>query len=390
MFDPHNRLNFDYVIIGAGAAGLKLAMAMKREPFFRGRKIAILDYSLKSNNDKTYSYWEYGSGIWDSIVAKQWNAVQVFDKGGTSHVRNLNGLIYKQINSIDFYKHCLSELDNDERFTFINERVLFVGELDEYCVIDTSSRRIHCGRVFDSRVEAEFRENEQDHLYIKQTFEGWFIKTKNPVFNTEAFTFMDFRLQYEDSTSFTYILPQLPNLALLEFTLFANYTLPKWVFEEKLVEYMDKFYPGEQYEVVEKERNIHPIPMTTYRFDKEFSQKILKIGVAGGWTKPSSGFTFSRGEKYIKKIIDQLKEGKKLSPGYKMVSTRFLFYDKLLLRVLKYQEQEGTRILRKMLESSKIESVFRFLDEETTLAEELGLMLELPKWPFIKALFHKN
>jgi lycopene beta-cyclase len=57
---------FDFAIVGAGAAGLQLALAMNKDHFFQTRKIIILDKSAKNANDKTWCFWERGKGPYDS------------------------------------------------------------------------------------------------------------------------------------------------------------------------------------------------------------------------------------------------------------------------------------------------------------------------------------
>lgn len=47
---------FDYAIIGAGAAGLNLAMAMLNDPFFEDKRILIIEKEDKEINDKTWSF----------------------------------------------------------------------------------------------------------------------------------------------------------------------------------------------------------------------------------------------------------------------------------------------------------------------------------------------
>lgn len=62
--------NYHYIIIGAGAAGLNLALAMNEDAFFKDKKILILDKDKKTENDRTWSFWEKGNGKWDHIVSK--------------------------------------------------------------------------------------------------------------------------------------------------------------------------------------------------------------------------------------------------------------------------------------------------------------------------------
>ncbi|UZO82284.1 lycopene cyclase family protein [Aquimarina sp. ERC-38] len=386
----NSKLIFDYAIIGMGVAGLKLAMEMKSDPFFSNKQILIVDAEIKNENDKTYCYWEYGEGHWDEIVKKSWKHIEVFDRKKNKQIKSIAPLVYKQINSIDFYNYCINALKKDDCFTFLNQNVLSVAEANGKCTLQTDAHKIISDYVFDSRVEEKFFSKKEDHLYIKQTFVGWFIKTDQPIFDPNTFTFMDFRLQWENSTSFTYILPTSTTEALVEFTLFANYRLEREIYEQKLEEYLNIYYPDVTYEIVEEEYPIRPVPMTAFDFDKNPSKKIIKIGIAAGWTKPSSGFTFKRSEKFIKEIIQNLKNEKPQKHVNKLIPWRFRYYDLLLLRVLKHQEHNGTKLFIAMFQLSKVNILFKFLDEETNLIEEFLFMIRLPKWPFIRAIFSKN
>jgi lycopene beta-cyclase len=49
---------YDYIIVGAGAAGLMLANAMALDPFFSDKRILILDKDPKEANDRTWCFWE--------------------------------------------------------------------------------------------------------------------------------------------------------------------------------------------------------------------------------------------------------------------------------------------------------------------------------------------
>ena len=64
---------YDFAIIGTGAAGLHLALAMKQDTYFDDKKILLIDKSKKEVNDKTWCFWEKGKGNWDEIATKTWN-----------------------------------------------------------------------------------------------------------------------------------------------------------------------------------------------------------------------------------------------------------------------------------------------------------------------------
>ena len=51
---------YDYIITGAGAAGLMLAYRLAKDSFFDQKSILILDPIKRSTDDRTWSFWEDG------------------------------------------------------------------------------------------------------------------------------------------------------------------------------------------------------------------------------------------------------------------------------------------------------------------------------------------
>ena len=74
-------LVYDYAIIGAGAAGLQLALALSEDAFFREKKIVLLEAGEKINNDRTWSFWEKGAGKFDSVVYRKWERAAFINDG---------------------------------------------------------------------------------------------------------------------------------------------------------------------------------------------------------------------------------------------------------------------------------------------------------------------
>ncbi|MFK7809417.1 MAG: lycopene cyclase family protein, partial [Saprospiraceae bacterium] len=53
---------YDYAIIGAGCAGIHLALAMMKDSFFADKQILVLEKEAKNTNDRTWCFWEEGDG----------------------------------------------------------------------------------------------------------------------------------------------------------------------------------------------------------------------------------------------------------------------------------------------------------------------------------------
>ena len=58
-----NKKQFDYIIVGAGCAGLSLAMHMMKSSAFTQSQILIIDKAPKQVNDRTWCFWEQENGL---------------------------------------------------------------------------------------------------------------------------------------------------------------------------------------------------------------------------------------------------------------------------------------------------------------------------------------
>ena len=119
-------------------------------------------------------------------------------------------------------------------------------------------------------------------------------------------------------------------------------------------------------------------------YDSNFNKGgIINIGTAGGQTKGSSGYSFNAIQKHSAAIVSELiKSGK---PFIQTPSKRFLFYDSILLRILAKKTLPGSRIFTDLFQKNAPQTILRFLDNESSLAEELKIISSLPPMPFLAA-----
>ena len=380
-----NTSHFDYIIIGGGAAGLHLAVAMASDNYFTDKRIAIFYKSPKDSNDKTYCFWEKTYGKWNECVSKTWNYANFKDKKITQSL-NLKPYLYKKINALDFYNFCKTTLTKkNTTFSFFTEEVFNVLEENTKAIITTKNKEYSCDHVFDSRLEVPLDTIKEKSTYINQSFKGWHIETKERAFAPERFTMMDYSIQWNNSTSFMYILPKSRTEALLEYTFFATETISDKDFDKQLKKYTNTYFPDIEYTIKAVEKG--SIPMTNYAFNKHHTKRITKIGTAGGWVKASTGYSFKFAEKNALSIINQLKHDQK-PLGYKS-PWRFKLYDKLLLKILAHDNTKGAEMFSEIYEKTEPELLLKFMDEETSFLEEMEFITALTPWPFLKAIVRK-
>ncbi len=371
-----NESHFDYAIVGAGAAGLQLALKMFKDDFFSDKRILILDKDEKSSNDRTWCFWERGKTDWDQIAIKQWDSGLFINQKGKITF-DLAPYRYKMVRSADFYEHAKAFINKSKNFNWIKEEVREVQGQKVF----TAQNEYQASHIFDSRIPEKYDENK--HLYntLIQHFKGWFIQTEAPAFDADTFTMMDYRLRWKDSTSFTYVLPLSKTEALIEFTLFNDRLLPDDEYDLYLKKYINDLLGIKKYSIKEVEQGL--IPMSDYPFHKHHKQHISKIGTAGSWVRPSSGYSFKNADRYSSMMVNNIKNGQVPEKG--IGTSRFRTYDSIFLNVLSKRNDLGEDIFTRLYTKPNIQEVFRFLDEESSLLEDIKVMFSLNKPQFWRA-----
>ena len=376
-----NANRFDYIIIGNGLAGLQLALKLNSDAFFKDKRMALIDPSEKNTNDKTWSFWESGISQWNTLSYKSWKEASIYSSQKSIHLK-LAPYSYKSIRALDFYKYSKTKLQKNKQIQFLLESVISIEEADEITV-KTKSNTYCASHVFDSRIPNDYFKNSKKYINLIQHFKGYIIKTETAVFDVNKMVMMDYRLKDGDQTTFTYVLPFSVHEALVEFTYFTENIVDEATYDTFIKTYINDYLKIKTYSIIETEMG--QIPMTNYPFEKHNTNGITKIGTGGGWVKGSSGYSFKNTEKKVSIIIDNLKSNKR--PSTHLFKTKYKFYDKVFLKVLKDENHKGEWIFQKFYSKNSVQTMFRFLDEESTFFEEIKIMWSLLSWSFIKAFF---
>ncbi len=376
--------SFDYIIIGAGAAGLMLATAMIKDEFFSEKSILLLDKSAKKTNDRTWCFWEKGVGQFDDILFKKWDHIYFKGKDFSNRF-TIAPYTYKMIQGIDFYEYAFQKISTSAQVTFLQTEVLHMEDTGEEVLVTTANKSYVGQQVFNSIFNYDMVTNQNKYPVLQQHFLGWIVQTKEPVFNSEVATYMDFSITQDNNTRFMYVLPFAKNKALIEYTLFSEDLLPKKDYEKAIKDYLIENLGVTSYNIEATEGG--SIPMTSFDFKEHNTKNILNIGTAGGWAKPSTGYTFVSTAKKIPQLINHLKADK---PVFNLnFKNRFWYYDVLFLDVLHHDNGKGFYIFETLFKNRNAQLIFKFLDEETSVFEDIKFIWGCPKMPFIKALFRR-
>ena len=151
-------------------------------------------------------------------------------------------------------------------------------------------------------------------------------------------------------------------------------------YDNQIKDYIENHLNLKNYKITYKEEGAIPLFYPTY--EKTINK--INIGTAGGMTRLSTGYTFlniQEHSKYICKNIENISNAKKFE-----INKKYQFLDDIFLRVLDENPQMMPDIFFNMFKSSP-KTVIKFLSNKSNYLEDLSIILRMPKWTFVKALF---
>ena len=351
---------FDYIIIGGGCAGLSLAYELEIHNKLDNKTLAIIEPRPEYKKDKTWSFWRVAPHNFNDCVKKNWQNFSINVPNKTKHL-TCSTFPYQSIDSGLFYEKITNKLKK-------NKNIDFYKNIKEISLENSF--------IFDSVPSIK-----TDNNNLWQHFCGVEIETKNNFFDDEIINLMDFDCDQRDSVHFFYTLPYAKNKALVETTWLSKMNdNSQKDYDAQIKGYIKKHLNLKDYKITYKEEGAIPLfyPSDTNSLNK------INIGIAGGMTRLSTGYTFlniQEHSKYIRKNIENINSTKIFE-----INKKYQFLDKIFLRVLEKNPEKMPNIFFKMFNGSS-KTVIKFLSNKSNFLEDLSIILKMPKWIFIKALF---
>ena len=349
---------FDYVIIGGGCAGLSLAYELEINNKLKDKSLAIIENREKYERDKTWSFWKVFDHNFQDCVIKSWNNFTINTPDASRELKS-EKFPYQSIDSGKFYNKVNTKLKS-------NKNINFFKSLDE---IDSSN-----SVIFNS-----VNESPPDKSKLWQHFQGIEIETKKNIFDEEIFNLMDFNCDQKDAVHFFYTLPFSKNKALVETTWLSN--LESDVYKDydiQLENYIKNNLRIKEYKINYTEKGAIPLyyPNTNNNF--------INIGTVGKMTRLSTGYTFlniQEHSKYIRENLDNIGNKERFK-----LKNKYIFLDKIFLKVVKNNPEQMPSIFFNLFKV-KADKFIKFMSNKSNLVDDLSIILKMPKFTFLKALF---
>jgi len=378
--------DYDYVLVGGGAAGLSLAYHLAQEPRLAGQRVLLIEPEPKDQNDRTWSYWSAAPGWFDHLAVGEWSKI-AFRSPGFAQILALSTYRYRTIRGLDFYQFVHQALAAlPAQFTLVRGTVAQLAETATGVVARTAAGAEFTARyAFDSRPPAIERQPEK-HRYLLQHFVGWEVETDHDVFNPDVVEFMDFRGPQHHEARFIYVLPFGPRRALVEYTLFSAQVLAKAEYEVHIADYLQNNLglASGQYRIAAEE--IGAIPMTDHPLPARAGARLINLGTRAGRAKPSTGYAFQRIQAQSARLVAALAATGQPPADPTGDQWQFHLFDTLLLDIMQRRGEITRDLFAQLFERNPVERVLRFLDEKTSWADNLRIMNSVSAGPFMRSI----
>ena len=353
---------FNYVIIGGGCSGLSLAYELEIHKKLENKTLAIVEPRNEYKRDKTWSFWKVISHNFDDCVKKSWNNFSVKTAKNSKNVK-CNEFPYQTIDSKLFYEKIITRLQRNKNIVFFK---------------DVKDLNTNNSFIFNSIPSFK---NDQDNLW--QHFYGVEVETQGSFFDDSTINLMDFNCEQRNSVHFFYTLPFEKNRALIETTWLSKINDSSLKdYNNQIKDYINNRLGIKDYKVTYSEEGSIPLFYPSNRKEKNK----INIGTAGGMTRLSTGYTFLNIQlqsQYLRENIDKIENSKIFE-----IKKKYKFLDKIFLRVLETYPKRMPDIFLRMF-SGPANTVIKFLSNKSNIIEDISIVLKMPKWIFIRAIFGK-
>lgn len=376
--------HYDYIIAGAGASGLSLAWKMLHSPLVE-KKILIADQSLDAGHDKTWCFWHNSIPPFADIIHHKWEAVEVGVRGRLKREK-LQNYPYYCLRSIDFKEKIISELKQHASFDLLETTIQNITGAENGATLSANSNLFTADYIFQSCFTPPEIKNSNIRYPLIQHFLGWDIKMSKPLLDPSNFTLMDFDGTFHDGLAFIYMLPWTKQEALIEYTIFSREICDRKFYEDKIALYLHNRFNlmPLDYTIIRKESG--QIPMQDRPPVGWYAPRVLSLGTAGGLTKPTTGYTFDRIQQQTDDIVQDLLNNR--TPQVSAPSPwRYRIFDLWLLEILYDYPDDGLKIFQHFFKKNSMDDIFRFLNEDTSLLQDLKIMGSVPAFPFLRAMW---
>ncbi len=371
--------HFDIILAGSGISGYSLLYEAMQQGIWKDKTILVIDSNFKQRPNKMISFWDHSSSRFRPYSAANWQQLAFYSHSGKKTDLVLGDYEYFTIDSHHLLSSYHQFLEQWPNIVFLEAKITDCQSKNNACTVSTDLGDFTATYVFNSIFTVP--EIPLKYQYFLQHFKGVLIQLEEPFEAYREATIMDYRTDQQHGTTFFYCLPMSEASIFVEYTLFSKTLLPDAAYNEAIRKYLAEVLRIDKYQIISEEQGV--IPMTDYPF-KRRNGHIIYLGTAGGDTRGSTGYTFCNVQQTIQAILKAFRETG--TPFFKQEHIGFKdkLYDATLLSVLNEGRYPGHQIFTDLFEGTAAKNVFKFLDAQSSLLNDVSIMKSLRTIPFAK------
>jgi len=370
---------FDAVIAGGGLSGLSLAAHLAVQGW-GDRSVLLVDDPHVHPPAAAWGFWSIDDGPLAAAVSRSYREVRVH-AGGADRRLALGRYRYRVVRRPELDRVVRALLAGRAGIQVRSGRVQRIHDLGDHATVTVDGETIACRWAFDSVSGPDGAQPVDARL----AFTGWEVRTDRSVFDPEVPVLFDFRTPQEDGARFVYVLPDEPDRALVELTEFVPRSAqPPSVAQRRtaLRRYLSEVVGVDHYDIVRAESAV--LPLRT-RPRRRRTGSVLAIGATGGLVKASTGYAFQRIQRDSAAITASLvRYGHPFA--LPVAPPRYELLDAVLLDVLEHDPGQLELAFARLFRPNAVERTLAFLDEATTLRDDLRMMASMRPWPYLAGL----
>ena len=377
----------DAVIVGAGASGRALAGHLARSGW-RDRAVLVVDDGSRALDGRAWAYWSDTDDLLDTAVCASYDRFWVRTPDA-AHLVTLNEYRYRMVRGPDLGRTVDAALTGAPGFRRVSGHVSQIRDGAREASVVVDGHTVRAQWVFDSvglngpPSPGPSAPGAAPLAAMALAFVGRRIETDRDTFDAGAPTLMDFRTHQGRGLCFVYVLPSSPRVALVEHTQFTSGSRsPAEPGEAALDVYLREVLGVGGHRVLGTEQGV--IPLVTCR-PGSVGRRVVPIGAPGGMVRPSTGYGYARIQRHSADLARSL-----ALHGHPFdVPTppaRHRAFDAVLLDAIRREPANIARAFERLFVANPGDCVLAFLDDATTVGQEISTILTLPPAPFLRAV----
>jgi lycopene beta-cyclase len=403
-FGGADALNERIAIVGAGLAGLSLALQLQRDPNFRGH-VVLFEARSGYTDDRRWSFWPLRGHPFVLLPAQRMSSLRFAAEGDVLCI-DCDAAPYTSLAAGDVYAHAQALLHEDPCFSLrfatpvhaLREATDHVEV--EYATVAPGAEHTNAVQI---AAESGFASERFDRVFDGRLpeeawrFAQWFTGAELTVPAGATMpepVFMDFGVRLPGEIAFAYVLPQGVDRVLVQLTWFLpRGAEPPTDARTRWARYVSDTLALDPAVIVREESGVVPMHLWPAQTSSKTAavQRIHRIGTAAGWVRASTGYGFLDTQRASARLAQALcanDDARARTAAIAAVRPRAGVDDRLdaiLLEAMRAQPDAVAAWFLRLFQRCPTPQLMRFLSGEAGALDRFAVMRALPPMPFLRA-----